>query len=88
MTIIVTNDTHNVRQQLRKDGYSEEQSALMAAYLTGCSGSLRPVAPAPVRQELPPSNATVRAWARSAGLACPDRGRVPARIVSAFQAAL
>ena len=74
------NEITRTQQQLIRDGYQPKQAERMARLMV--------TPPAPVREALPPSSATVRAWARSTGLECPAKGRVPARIVSAFQAAL
>ncbi|GAB3761956.1 hypothetical protein BKA15_006189 [Microlunatus parietis] len=37
--------------------------------------------------ELPPANATLRAWAQSNGYKVPDRGRIPAEVRRAYAAA-
>ena len=45
----------------------------------------RTMPPAPVKAaEIPPGSATLRAWAKANGVPCPDRGRVPDRVLTAW----
>lgn len=39
------------------------------------------------RIRVPADPKVIRAWAASAGVACPDRGRIPRRVIEAFERA-
>ncbi len=51
----------------------------------GGAGAGRPVRKA---QVLPSSTSTIRAWAGANGVTCPQRGRIPATVVAAYEQAM
>ncbi len=61
------------------------EAARVVRSKSGTASSGRPVRRA---QVLPSSATTIRAWAGSNGVACPQRGRIPASVVAAYEQAM
>jgi len=61
------------------------EAARVVRSRAGTASSGRPVRRA---QVLPSSTATIRAWAGANGVACPQRGRIPASVIAAYEQAM
>ncbi|MEU5596624.1 histone-like nucleoid-structuring protein Lsr2 [Streptomyces sp. NPDC020298] len=83
---------HGLRQRYTSDrelaalATEEQQLEQRLAELRARKGELAPVKPKAKRSSPSYDAAVVRAWARGKGVACPDRGRIPKKVVDAWRA--
>ena len=86
---VVTETLYVDGQWLTIDLTDLERDTLMSVLEPYISASRVTLHPAPLRRPRPsgltaPERVRIRNWAKNAGVACPERGRVPNRVVAAF----